>query len=391
MEQFSASLELKTVNVPQRLISGYACIHSTPDRVHDIIDPVASAKAVARLGSPSDVGCFIGHRSDSLPVGIPQTIQATSEGLYTETYILRGQAGDNLLAVAKDLIDHGQSLGMSIGYRTKDSRMERVGTSTGTGTKSVRRLLDYDLKEVSYLASQAIAHPDALVSSVKSQRTTVCEGAQASGGAPRPRRSQVPSGTGSSRGMTTLSAEQEEKGGSEQMSSKTQPQPRAARRAAAEAELQACDAESRAAFAVAEAEALKRDVERRQREARGAELRAELDKVDAFLAEQRARADQEWSRDYDRRQQLMEQVRALAKEPLPQVRRSMDECRAELDELGAYVDRATMAEQEALRKEMDACESRRLWDSQYRQRFDRIHPRSGCDCAGHRAWRREEP
>jgi hypothetical protein len=73
------------------------------------------------------------------------------------------------------------------------------------------------------------------------------------------------------------------------------------------------------------------------------------------------------------------------------VRRSMDECRAELDELGAYVDRATMAEQEALRKEMDACESRRLWDSQYRQRFDRIHPRSGCDCAGHRAWRREEP
>jgi hypothetical protein len=35
-------------------------------------------------------------------------------------------------------------------------------------------------------------------------------------------------------------------------------------------------------------------------------------KVDAFLAEQRARADQEWSRDYDRRQQLMEQVRALA-------------------------------------------------------------------------------
>jgi hypothetical protein len=32
-------------------------------------------------------------------------------------------------------------------------------------------------------------------------------------------------------------------------------------------------------------------------------------------------------------------------------------------------------------------ESRRLWDFEFRRRYDRAHPRSGCDCPGHTAWR----
>jgi hypothetical protein len=110
------------------------------------------------------VAVFVGHNSSSLPVGIPQRIEATPQGLYTETYILKGPAGDNLLAVAKDLLDHGQALGMSIGYRTHDSRRE---TAAG---KTVRRILDYELKEYSFAAQQAIANPMALVSSVKARR-----------------------------------------------------------------------------------------------------------------------------------------------------------------------------------------------------------------------------
>jgi phage head maturation protease len=135
LDYCQADLELKTVNVSQRLISGYACIHSTADRVNDIIDPNASAKAVARLGSPSDVAVFVGHNTQSLPVGIPQTIQATPQGLHTETYILKGSDGDNVLSVAKDLLDHGQTLGMSIGYKTRDSRHEQAGGKrAGQGT-----------------------------------------------------------------------------------------------------------------------------------------------------------------------------------------------------------------------------------------------------------------
>ena len=157
MDYFGASLELKTVDVGQRLIIGHAAAHENLDRVRDIIDPSASQKTVARLASLSDVACFIGHDSSALPVGIPQKIEATPYGLKTETYILKGPAGDNLLAVAKDLQDHGQSLGMSIGYITRASKPDRING------KTVRRIMDYDLKEYSFAAPQFIANPKALV------------------------------------------------------------------------------------------------------------------------------------------------------------------------------------------------------------------------------------
>lgn len=177
LSYFGADLELKTVDVGQRIISGYAAAHNNIDRVRDIIDPAASVKTVRRLGKPADVAVFIGHDSTALPVGIPQKIEATPTGLYTETYILRGAAGDNLLAVAKDLQDHGESLGMSIGYRTMDSRPDRVQG------KMVRRILDYDLKEYSYGASQVIANPAALVHAVKTRRKALGEGQDTAGGA----------------------------------------------------------------------------------------------------------------------------------------------------------------------------------------------------------------
>lgn len=177
MDYFGAQIELKTVDLGQRLIIGTAAGHSNLDRVKDIIDPMASVKAARRLNAPSDVACFIGHDSGSLPVGIPQKIEATPEGLYTETYILKGPAGDNLLAVAKDLEAHGQALGMSIGYRTLESRPERVAG------KVVRRILDYLLLEYSFAAHQVIANPKALVSAVKARRKAMSEGSDSTGGA----------------------------------------------------------------------------------------------------------------------------------------------------------------------------------------------------------------
>lgn len=173
MDHYAASLEIKSVDVSQRIISGYAAVHHSVDRVHDIIDPSASVKAVARLSAPSDVGVFVGHATDRLPIGIPQVIQPTSHGLYTETYILKGHEGDNLLDVAKDLQDHSLPLGMSIGYRTHDSRREMAGR------KQVRRIMDYGLKEYSFAAHQTIAHPEALITGVKA----LSEGSESAGGA----------------------------------------------------------------------------------------------------------------------------------------------------------------------------------------------------------------
>lgn len=176
MDHYGASLELKTVDIPQRIISGFAAAHSNQDRVQDIIDPSASVKSVARLGAPSDVGVFVGHETGALEIGLPQTIKATDHGLYTETYILQGADGDNLLAVAKDLHDHGHALGMSIGYRTRESKPERVGT------KTIRRILDYDLKEYSFASRHVIANPKALVTGVKARRKALSSGSDSAGG-----------------------------------------------------------------------------------------------------------------------------------------------------------------------------------------------------------------
>lgn len=174
---FSADLSIKTVNLSQRIISGYAASHNNIDRVRDIIDPSASVKAVRRLKAPSDVGVFVGHDTARLPIGIPQRIEATPRGLYTETYILKGHDGDNLLAVAKDLHDHGLPLGMSIGYRTEDSRHERAAN------KMVRRIMDYSLKEYSYASHHVIANPDAVTTDVKSKRRkALSEGSDPAGG-----------------------------------------------------------------------------------------------------------------------------------------------------------------------------------------------------------------
>jgi hypothetical protein len=119
---------------------------------------------------------FIGHNSSNLPVAIPVKLEATPQGLYIEAYVLKGPAGDNLLAVAKDLQEHGHALGMSIGYKTRDSRYEH------TAHGKARRLLDFDLKEVSFASRHAIANPLALVTDVKA-RKAMTAGTDAAGGA----------------------------------------------------------------------------------------------------------------------------------------------------------------------------------------------------------------
>lgn len=172
MDYYGTALELKTVDFEQRIIAGHAAAHSNEDRVRDIIDPPASAWAVKQLGGPGDVAVFIGHQHDALPMGIPLRIEATPQGLYTETLIKPGVFGDDLLQTAKFLQEHGQPLGMSIGYQTVESRPDRIQG------KMVRRILKYRLKEFSYAANQTIANPRALVTSVK----TLPEDGESGGG-----------------------------------------------------------------------------------------------------------------------------------------------------------------------------------------------------------------
>lgn len=158
LDHLATSLDIKTVS-DQRIISGHAAAWSL-DRVGDTIDSKAFDRTL-REKAPGDVAVFIGHDQSQLPVGIPTVIRPDAHGLYTEVKVFDGPAGDNLLAVARGLKAAGQTLGLSIGYRVRDSKMERLGSQV------IRKLLDIDLVEFSYAARQSVANPAALMTSVK--------------------------------------------------------------------------------------------------------------------------------------------------------------------------------------------------------------------------------
>ena len=178
MDYYGATLELKSVDFSQRIISGYAAYHNNLDRIHDVISPQASVKAVARITDPSSIGVYIGHdETHQLPVGIPLRIQATPQGLYTETKIKPGPVGDDLLQTAHFMQANGQPLGMSIAYYTKAAhRMQVEG-------KVARGIDDYELRHYCYAANQVVANPMALAPSVKSRRLKAMgEGSSTGGG-----------------------------------------------------------------------------------------------------------------------------------------------------------------------------------------------------------------
>ena len=106
-------------------------------------------------------------------------------------------------------------------------------------------------------------------------------------------------------------------------------------RDSAEAELRAIAAQQAAGLAEAEAEGARRQAEQQQAQVRLAQHRAALDDLDAFLKQQRERERQEWSREYDKRQETLRQFRALANEKPTPVPLSLDEARAFLAQLDA--------------------------------------------------------
>ena len=156
MDRLAASLEIKAVDDGQRLIEGYAAAWSL-DRVGDVIDVKAFDRTL-REKPPADVAVFVGHQHDALPVGEALELRPDGHGLHTKTRVLEGPQGDQLLAAARRGL-----LGLSIGYRVRSSKPDRLDG------KTVRRLTDVDLVEYSFAAKATIANPAALITSVKQE------------------------------------------------------------------------------------------------------------------------------------------------------------------------------------------------------------------------------
>ncbi len=173
------TLEVKSVDAPQRVITAYAAVAGNLDRTNDIIDPGAFKTCLAEK-PPTAVSVFIGHKTDDLAVGVCRAWQFDGKGLLTETKVFDGPAGDNLLANVRGMMAVGRAVGASIGYRTRKSAPERYDG------KLVRRLLDIDVMEYSFADSNAVANQQALVVGVKSRGKALRAGDDSAGGATVP-------------------------------------------------------------------------------------------------------------------------------------------------------------------------------------------------------------
>jgi uncharacterized protein len=166
----AAPLELKGVDVVGRIVEGYCSVFDVVDRQGDLVPRTAFARTLAerKLG---EISVFVGHRTDRLPVGRPLHIAADEYGLFTRTRIFATQAGTDLLTTAKELLQAGGTLGMSMGYRARDYEWKR-----GADGAPIRILRDVDLHEYSFLASPALAaNAFATVMAVKRRPRTVAE------------------------------------------------------------------------------------------------------------------------------------------------------------------------------------------------------------------------
>lgn len=153
-------VEIKAVDTTERLITGHAAAVGNQDRVGDVIEKGAFDRT---LKANPDVLVFIGHDASRLPVGEPSSMAEDYKGLLTTTKVYNTPAGDELLEVAKQRMQSGRTLGMSIGYRVAPGGSKMV--------RGVRHLSDIDLLEYSFLASPMLAaNPEATMTGVKGRR-----------------------------------------------------------------------------------------------------------------------------------------------------------------------------------------------------------------------------
>lgn len=158
------SWEAKLASVEQRIIEGHAAITGNLDLNGDVI--LAGAFAGTVSAGPGSVKVLIGHDYGSLPVGRVIELREDAKGLYARARILETAAGNDLLTVAKDAHDHGESIGMSIGYRVKEyAYAER---EVGRGIKQlVREIKDLEVREFSFVTFPA--NPKAVTTGVKAE------------------------------------------------------------------------------------------------------------------------------------------------------------------------------------------------------------------------------
>ena len=115
-----------------RTVEGLGSVFGNVDGGGDIVLPGAFAKSIATRKPVM----LAQHKHDQV-IGVWEDVRETAEGLYVKGRILNTALGNDVYELAK----HGALTGLSIGYSTKDSEVDRKSGH--------RRLKELELYEVS--------------------------------------------------------------------------------------------------------------------------------------------------------------------------------------------------------------------------------------------------
>lgn len=163
------SWEAKLASADQRTIEGHAAVTGNLDLNGDVILPGAFGGTVA--AGPGAVKVLIGHDYNSLPVGRTVELKEDARGLFVKARILETSAGNDLLEVVKDAHDHGESVGMSIGYRVTEYAWAERDMGRNGGKQLVREIKALEVKEFSFVTFPA--NPKAVTTGVKAEGRTL--------------------------------------------------------------------------------------------------------------------------------------------------------------------------------------------------------------------------
>lgn len=140
----------------QGMVSFYASVFNTPDRVKDIVEPSAYKKTIEE--NIKEIQHYKNHVVGPIP-GIIRELSTDDYGLLAKSKLILGtQLGRETYEEYKAFAEAGKSMAHSIGYQPVRQNQEPDGYN---------HLKEIFLYEVSSLTVRA-AHPDALTVDIKS-------------------------------------------------------------------------------------------------------------------------------------------------------------------------------------------------------------------------------
>jgi HK97 family phage prohead protease len=149
------------VDIPGRTVEGYASTWAV-DELDDAFARTAWDEALASTPL-SAIGVHWMHQDGEIPLGTVRELVTDDHGLRFKVAVLDSPRGMELLGYLKHALAQGMAPGVSVGYRTLSSALQRTGHRT---VRVIQRAL---LREISFAPAGVQANAGAVVLGVKTQ------------------------------------------------------------------------------------------------------------------------------------------------------------------------------------------------------------------------------